>query len=142
MCQAAEKRNSALIQQACSLRAFLWALIGASEAAMNEYQQQQVALLMGANDADLVPFFGARRPLIVAGFDDVGIEACVEFSDGAALLLQIVLALLGNDPELASRLAEHFRAALEDAALRLVVKATAEHNTATQDAVIDYQGAA
>ena len=109
---------------------------------MNEYQQQQVALLMGANDAELVPFFGARRPFIKQGFDDAGVEACIEVSDGAALLLQMVLALLGDDAELASRLAEHFRAALEDAALRLVVKATAEHITAAQDAVIDYQGAA
>ena len=85
-----------------------------------DYLAGQVALLMKAEDADLVPFFGTGAPFHDPGFDEVGTDAIAEADDHESPLLQLVLAVLRGEQELASRLAERFREPLRAAAERLI----------------------
>lgn len=90
------------------------------DAGAADYLAGQVALLMNAEDADMVPFFGTGAPFHDPGFDEVGTDAIAEADDHESPLLQLVLAALRGDQELASRLAERFREPLQAAATRLI----------------------
>lgn len=90
---------------------------------MNECLDQQVALLMQAEDAELVPFFSTGSPYFEAGFDDAATDAIGFADDHEAPLLQLVLATLNQNHELASKLAERFREPLAAVAKTLISKA-------------------
>lgn len=95
-------------------------LVSPEDDGADDYLAGQVALLMKAEDADLVPFFSTGAPFYDPGFDEAGTDALAEADDHESPLLQLVLAVLRGEQELATRLAERFREPLQAAATRRI----------------------
>ncbi|AMO78061.1 hypothetical protein [Pseudomonas citronellolis] len=83
-----------------------------------EYLTEQVAQLLKGNDADNVLFFTKTRPQVVQGFADAVMELLGELGGRECPVVQILIALEQDKPELASaiyhaRLREHIVALAE-----------------------------
>lgn len=83
-----------------------------------EYLTEQVAQLLKGNDADNVLFFTKTRPQVVQGFADAVMELLGELGGQECPVVQILIALEQDKPELASaiyhdRLREHIVALAE-----------------------------
>lgn len=84
-----------------------------------DYLDAQVEILMAADDAEFVPFYG---------FAEAGAYALIDADDHDQELLQLVLALIRGQHELAESLSERFRPVLEATARRLVEQARENAN--------------
>lgn len=82
-----------------------------------DYINAQVERLLGADDADLVPFISTHTR---AGFVEAASEAIADADDQDGYLVQLVLAVRRADFTLATSLANHFDAALCQTAERLI----------------------
>lgn len=85
-----------------------------------DYLDAQVDVLMNADDAEFVPFYWNAAS---EGFAEAGTEALADADDHDCELLQLVLAVIRGEHELAQSLSERFRPVLEATAKRLVEQA-------------------
>lgn len=98
-----------------------------------DYLAAEVEKLMNADDAELVPFFTEKRPIRRPGFADDAAYAIADAYGDEREHVQVMLAVLRGDYELARQIAERvFRAPLEKCAREAIEEAAAAHETATQ----------
>lgn len=94
-----------------------------------DFIEEQVELLLAADDSDLVPFFTERKAVRRDGFADEATALLVETEDDEHMLLQLVLAAMRGDYELAGRIAgKHFEPMLRALATDMVEQAIEREN--------------
>lgn len=90
-----------------------------------DYLAEQADLLLSANSAELVPFFG-NHPIARTGYAEAATDALIDADDHDCELLQLVLAVRRGDYDLAAKLAMRFEDALVGTARNLIKSARAE----------------
>lgn len=87
-----------------------------------DYVADQTEKLLACEDAELVPFHG-NHPIARTGYAEEATDALIDADDHDCELLQLVLAVIRRDHELADSLAERFKPTLITTARHLLNRA-------------------